>query len=197
MGVETALAIGIPLAIAAVGTLAQSGNRSDISAAGAQKMSGMQDASRSYAGYRNDQADARMKALDQQMGMFKGAGNILNAMYGGSGASSGGYTPGSGGWKPGDPGTTPGVPTDMTGGAHDPRAPYYPKGGPIDPTTNGTPPIISKIPEGPAAGSSGPMLTGPLPGQNQMLMSLAGPPAAATPTNPMIAGLLDAAKRRA
>lgn len=232
MGVETALAIGIPLAIGAIGTLVQSGNRSDISAAGAQKMQGMQNAAGSYAGYRQDQADARMKGMDQQMKMFQGAGNILNAMYGGGGSGSGGYTAGSGGYKPVDGYSLP----DGTRTPIDPRTggPIPSNDYPINPRTgkpytqaewdqlmafqrwqseqqkNGTygtgpifgtpsgspdgqggPPIIVTPGEGSGVpGSSGPMLTGELPGQSQMLMSLAGPKPNGPPAaDPMIASL--------
>jgi hypothetical protein len=200
MGVETALAIGIPLAISAIGTIIQSGNRSDITQAGQQKLQNMSEAANSYGAYRSDQADARMKAMDQQMGMFKGAGNILNAMYGGAGgggASSGGYTPGGGGYTP-PPVVNPGQPMPTIPGRPD----FTPKnndgsikGTPSGAPDGGGPPIVVIGPggigyDGPAPGSSGTSLVGPMPGANPMVAGLAGPAPRPAAANPMIAGLI-------
>jgi hypothetical protein len=73
----------------------------DVSAAGARKMADMQKAASAYGAYRPDQADARMKGLQHQLSAFQGAGNIMQAMYGGTGiGGGGGYTPGKGGFDP-------------------------------------------------------------------------------------------------
>lgn len=113
MGLETAAIIAAVAAAApalyAVGDkIFGSSGIDEVGAAGAKKMGDMQKAASAYGAYRPDMADARMKAMAQQLGAYQGAGNMMQAMYGGGGGAPGGtYTPGSGGWKPGDPGFDP------------------------------------------------------------------------------------------
>lgn len=106
MGLETAAIIAAVAAAApaiyGIGKDILGPGQGDIDAAGAKKIGDMQKAATAYGAYRPDQADARMKAMAQQLSAFQGAGNIMNAMYGGSGGG-GGYTPGGGGYKVPDP----------------------------------------------------------------------------------------------
>lgn len=141
----------------------------DVSAAGAKKMADMQKAASAYGAYRPDQADARMKAMAQQMSAYKGAGNIMQAMYGGSGGG-GSYTPSGGGYKPPfadspdpnktstdfPPGWTPQTYADYQKWAQAQRD-YQakmgvPKGTPVSPPIYVPPP---NMPGGTGAGSSG------------------------------------------
>lgn len=150
MGVETALAIGIPLAIGAIGTMIQSGNRGDITDAGTAKLRNMQGAADAFGKYRTETSDARMKAMTQQLSQFKGAENIMNAMYGGGGGG-GGYTPGGGGYVPPPPRIYPAPHGGITPG--DPLVPKVPPPPADPPPTTGTPrdqvppgPLVPKVP---------------------------------------------------
>lgn len=184
----------------------------DVSAAGARKMADMQKAASAYGAYRPDQADARMKGLDKQMSAFQGAGNMMKAMYGGSGVPpGGGYTPGGGGYTPPpyvspDPNKTTPLPpgfnslddylrwktwadeqarkkTDTI--RTDPGAdPYRPTGPIISPDTIRGGGIVP--------GSSGTSFTGGLPPPD-FTASLMGPPP--PPSNPMTRSLALAGRR--
>jgi hypothetical protein len=226
MGVETALAIGVPLAISAIGAMVQSGGRSDVSEAAAQKMGNMQKSANTYGAYRQDSSDARMKAMQQQLSSFQGAGNIMNAMYGGKGGSPsmGSYTPGQGGYSLPDGSRTP---TDPRTGGPVPKNEY-----PINPHTGkpytqsewdqkrafddwvnqqkkdgtyGSGPIIGTPSGDPSNGSGPPIIVnpnpthfaGPLPGSPGSSPSFAGPPpGAGAGTNPMIAQLASAIQNK-
>ena len=195
MGLETAAIIAAVAAAApaiyGIGKDILGPGQGPINAAGAQKMADMQKAATAYGAYRPDQADARMKAMSQQLSAYQGAGNVLKAMYGGGGGPAGGtVTPGAGGYtKPTEGYSTPTGRTPIdprTGGPIpdgwvDPewsRNNQTPK--PSDPRT--TPPIIPPgAGGGIGAGSTGPMLTGP------MSQSLAGQPDPMS--NPMAAML--------
>ena len=107
------MAVAIPAIAAAIPALIALGKElfppagasgGDVTAAGAKKMVDMQKAASAYGAYRPDQADARMKGLNHQLSAFQGAGNMMQAMYGGSGVppAGGGYTPGKGGFDPND-----------------------------------------------------------------------------------------------
>lgn len=95
-------AVAIP-AITALGKEVFGGgtDTAPVSNAGQAKIANMGQASKAVGAYRADQADARMKAMAQQLSGFQGAGNMMQAMYGGGGkANIGGYKPGGGGYTP-------------------------------------------------------------------------------------------------
>lgn len=170
----------------------------DVTAAGAKKMADMQKAASAYGAYRPDMADARMKAMTQQLSAYQGAGNMMQAMYGGGGGPAGGtVTPGAGGYKkPTDGYSLPDgtrTPIDPRTGGPVPgpemptwRPDYSPK--PWDPQTS--PPIYvpRDVPNGTGAGSSGTSFTGPLP-PNPMVTSLAMGDAPPLTSNPMASAL--------
>jgi len=136
--------VAIP-ALIGVGKELFSGGSGDVTQAGAQKIQDMQKTAAAYGAYRPDAADARMKAMAQQISAYQGAGNMMQAMYGGGGkANMGGYTPGGGGYaKP----TIPDLPPPVTGTGGTSSPPYVPP--PIgtslpprgDPNTGGYDPV--------------------------------------------------------
>lgn len=206
MGMEPAswaaiAAVAVP-AITALGKeLFSSSDAGSVSDAGAQKMQNMSAASKAYGAYRQDHADARMKAMQQQMSAFQGAGNMMQAMYGGSGKApdmgsykegSGGFVPGqagynqwdpvSGSYKQGVPKTDPWAGTGFKNQQEYDAWKAYERANKPDikqPGGNGgttsTPPILAPGVGGGAGGtmpgSSGTHLMGP----NPMAMSLAAP----------------------
>jgi hypothetical protein len=115
MGIETAAIIAaaaaaIP-ALYGVGKDIFGPGQGDIDAAGAQKIANMQKAGGAIGAYRPDQADARMKGMAQQLSAYQGAGNMMQAMYGGAGGAGGNggigtggtFIPGQGGYNQWDP----------------------------------------------------------------------------------------------
>jgi hypothetical protein len=104
MGLETAAiaaiaSVAIP-ALIGVGKEVLGPGDSDVTQAGQQKLANMGQVSKATGAYRADQADARMKAMAQQLSGYQGAGNMMQSMYGGGGkADMGGYKTGSGGYK--------------------------------------------------------------------------------------------------
>lgn len=204
MGLETAaiiaaVAAAVP-ALVGVGKMIfppEGAGSGDVTAAGAKKMADMQKAASAYGAYRPDQADARMKAMAQQLSAYKGAGNIMQSMYGGTGGG-GTYTPGQGGYKGPNP--------DSFAGGYKPPTWLPPKGDTGFEGTpwktqaeydayvkwqqeqariktgnigtggagNQSPPIyVPPTTGGIGAGSSGTSFTGPLPPPDQSLTPMA------------------------
>lgn len=204
MGLETAAIIAAVAAAApaiyGIGKDILGPGTSNIDAAGAKKLGDMQKAASAYGAYRPDQADARMKAMSQQLSAYQGAGNMMQAMYGGSGGGGAGgtYTPGGGGYKSPDPNTAspgvgPGTPW-ATQADYDAWKKWYDaqeaekvrvmKTDPGADPNHRTPPIyIPPTSGGIGAGTSGPMLTGP------MAQSLVPQDPTLLNTNPMAASL--------
>jgi hypothetical protein len=205
MGLETAaiiaaVAAAIP-AVVGIGKQLFPGDSGvgGVQAAGAQKIADMQKAASAYGAYRPDQADARMKAMSQQLSSYQGAGNMMQAMYGGAGSGPAGPTsgtlgdPGGGYAKPDgtrtpvDPRTGGPVPSDAPPNGWT-QAEWEAQRRAMDAaarakTANGgtsgqggTPPIFIPRETPTGSGSSGPMLTGDTGGMAALLGASAPPP---------------------
>lgn len=177
MGLETAAIIAAVAAAApaiyGIGKDIFGPGTSNVDAAGADKIRAMQQAGLAYGAYRPDQADARMKAMTQQLSAYKGAGNMLSSMYGGPAGGGGGtYTPGGGGFKP----VSLPPPADRV-----PEGPLVPRV-PIPqppPDSHPLPPPADRVPDGPLVPK--PPIPPPLPPDTVPIP----PPADRVPDGPL------------
>jgi len=170
------------------------GTAGGISQAGAEKIHNMQQAAAAYGAYRPQVANARMKAMEQQMSAYQGAGNMMQAMYGGGGkADMGGYTPGGGGYtKPTIPDLPPPPPPGPATGTG---------GGGWGPGTIDLPPSNPRTPDPWWKQVPVPQTPGPFdptrPGWGNEPDTLVGNPAAFAPPPPnQLAALLAAEKKK-